>query len=147
MHLNLSFKLIGASKDKWLSLSPLGIAAGTAVYSVKEGAWIRMANNFCHDLSGFIVFFPDFEHISEVHSNLFISGVFKVLMDLFKNAFCFPIFCKRWLLLSSQANGVWIVGPLGDNDAKVVPEIFPKTVSELEHGLSRCFVVSGFGSV
>ena len=99
MHLNLFFKFFSTTKNKGPSLSPLGIAAGLAVFSVEEGVRISMGNNFCQDLSGFIVNFPDLEHISEVDSNLFISGVFKVLMDLFKNACLFPFFCKRWLLL------------------------------------------------
>ena len=147
MKLNLSFQFFDTCKDKWYPLPPLWITAGVAVFSVEEGVGICMSNNFCHDLSGSVVHFPDFEHIGEVDRNLLVSGVFEVLMDLLKNACCFPFFCERWLLLRSQTNGVWIVRPLGDNDAKVVPEIWPKTVSELEHGLSRRLVVSGFGSV
>ena len=147
MKLNLSFQFFGTCKDKWYPLSPLWIAAGVAVFSVEEGVGICMRNNCCHDLCGSVVYFPDFEHIGEVDRYLLVSGVFEVLMDLLKNACCFTFFCKRWLLLRSQANRVWIVGPLSDNDAKVAPEIWPKTVSKLEHGLSRRLVVSGFGSI
>jgi len=130
-----------------LSFSPLWITAGMAIFCVEKHVGFGMSDDFSHHLGGFIVLFPDFKNIGEVHSDFFVSGVFEITVYLRKNSSFFEIFCKWWILLCSRGNRIWIVAPLGDYDAEVVPEVWPKTVSELLHRFSRLLIVPWLGTI
>jgi hypothetical protein len=98
MKLNLSFEFFCTGKDKWSSLPPLRVIARMAIFCVEKGVAVCMGNDFCHDLSGLIVFCSDFENIGKVDNNFFVSRVYKVIVDLRKNAFFFQFFCE-WRIL------------------------------------------------